>query len=167
MMGIQKLNMETTVHCLSQHSTEDGGIIWTQLEPGSKQTKRHSSSHSILASYGTPADTKSLLEFKKCVEMFRQEKSRYQIKVPNPKPPFLESWATNCEVLREYPGDLSLCTCSTITHFPRLLTCIRETRLWATIFGPAQPFLYSYIPGKDMATEASEGDLQIDQKVLW
>lgn len=75
MMSIQMLSGEITLHCPSQHSTEDCSIKRRQLEPGSKQIKRHSSSHSILASYGTPVDTKSLLEFKKCENIFRKEKS--------------------------------------------------------------------------------------------
>lgn len=144
MMGIQRLNREITVHCLSQHSTEDGGIKWRQLEPGSKQTRRHSSSHNILASYGTPVDAKSLLEFKKCVGMCREEKSIKGTKSKTTVSGTESPGAVNCEALREYPGDLS-CTCPTITHFPRLLTSIRETRYWASIFCLAQ-HNHFYIP---------------------
>lgn len=75
MMGIQRLSREITLHRLFQHSTEESSIKLRQLEPGSKQIKRHSSSHSILARYGTPVDTKSLLEIKKCEDIFREDKS--------------------------------------------------------------------------------------------
>lgn len=135
------------MYTLSQRSTENGGIKSIQLEPGSKQTKRHSSWYSILISYWTPVDTKSLREFKKCVDMFREEKSiKSKITVSGTETP----GAMNRELLREYLGIYH--------HAPVPLSHIsldfktntRETRHWASIFSLAQHshFYFPVFQGK-------------------
>lgn len=76
MMGIQRLSREITLHRLFQHSTEESSIKLRQLEPGSKQIKRHSSSRTYSGKINLS-------------------------KVPNPKwQKVLEAWT---EVLKRLP----------------------------------------------------------------